>query len=122
MSSLEASNLRPAWRFRHISNKQKIHTGKGSEKKMLVFYVGSRYVYENKQNYDKMPGKNSDMNAQLKPILQKIAGLKGQFAHFDRKLVIPGRSKVTDNSRAEESPIAIHKSPIRDQRHLKARS
>jgi len=118
---MEASNLRPAWRFRDISNKQKIHTGEGPEKKMLVFYVGSRYVYENKEKYDKMSGKKSDINAQLKPILQKIAQLESQSAHFDRKLVIASHSKVADNCKGEQSPIAAHKSPFGDQGHLKAR-
>jgi hypothetical protein len=58
---MEGSNLRPARQFRHISNKQKVHTGKGPEKKMLIYDVQSRYVYENKENYDKMPDGISDI-------------------------------------------------------------
>ena len=76
---MKVSNLRPAWRFRHISNKQKVHTGKNPEIKMLVYDVRSRYVYENKENHDIITEKISDRNAQLKLILQKIAQSEGQF-------------------------------------------
>jgi hypothetical protein len=58
---MQVSNPRPAWRFRHISNKQKVHTGKSPEIKMLVYDVRSCYVYENKENYDKMPDEISDI-------------------------------------------------------------
>jgi hypothetical protein len=42
---------------------QRLAEGSGeiSAKKMLKKYVRSRYVYENKQISDKMPGKNSDI-------------------------------------------------------------
>jgi hypothetical protein len=82
MPSMEVSNLCPAWRFRPISNKQKVHAGKGPEKRMLIYDVGSRYVYENKENCDKMPDEMPDIFGKLKPILQKIADLKGQFGHL----------------------------------------
>ncbi len=44
---------------------------------MLIYYEQSRYVYENKENYDKMPDEMSDIYGKMKPILQKIASLEG---------------------------------------------
>ena len=49
---------------------------------MLINCDQSRYVYENKENYDKMPGEMSDIYGKVKPILQKITNLEGQIAHW----------------------------------------
>jgi len=51
---------------------------------MLNYDVGSRYVYENKQNYDKMPGEMSDIFGKATRFLQKIADFEGQYAVFLR--------------------------------------
>ena len=51
---------------------------------MLIYDVGSRYVYENKQNYDKMPGNMSDIFGKATRFLQKIADFEGQYAVFLR--------------------------------------
>jgi hypothetical protein len=74
---MEVSNLRPAWRFGHISDKQKVHTGEGSKKKMLLFYERSPIVYENKENNDEMADEKSDIYGKVGPIFQKIASLDG---------------------------------------------
>jgi hypothetical protein len=83
MPRIEGSNLRPAWRFGRILNKLKTQTGFGPQIKMLICDERSRNVYENKENYDKMPDEMSDIYGKVKPILQKIADLKGQFGHCD---------------------------------------
>ena len=79
MPSQQGSNLRPLWRLRHALNKQKVTYGDWLKKKMLVYDVRSRNVYENKQNHDKLSHKKSDIYVELTRILQKIVGLKGQF-------------------------------------------
>jgi hypothetical protein len=47
---------------------------------MLIYDDRSRNVYENKQNHDKLIHKESDIYVEMTWILQKIAGLEGQFA------------------------------------------
>ena len=47
---------------------------------MLIYDERSRYVYENKQNYDKMPGEISDIYGKAARFLPKIADFEGQFA------------------------------------------
>ncbi len=79
MSRMEASNLRPVWRFGHHLNKQKITNEAGPRKKMLIYYDQSRYVYENKENYDRMSGKMSGIYGKVTLILQNIADVQGQF-------------------------------------------
>ena len=76
----EASGLYPSWRFRHTLNQQKEGTyGDGLNKKMLINDVGSRNVYENKQNKDNMPDEMSGICAFSKPILQEITPYDRQF-------------------------------------------
>jgi hypothetical protein len=53
--------------------------GTGVQKKMLVNDVGSRNVYENKRNIDKLTAKNSDIYGNSAPILQRNT-------EFDRQL------------------------------------
>jgi len=84
MPSLEGSNLRPLWRFRHALNKQKVNTwGWVYKKKMLFSNVGSRNVYENKQNHDELSLEKSDIYIEVTRILQKMTDLGGQFAAND---------------------------------------
>jgi hypothetical protein len=80
MPSQQAFNLRPSWPFRHALNKQEVRYGDWSTKKMLIYDDRSRNVYENKQNHDKLIHKESDIYVEMTWILQKIAGLEGQFA------------------------------------------
>jgi len=44
---------------------------------MLIFSVGSRNVYENKQNMGKMSGNKSDILGKLMALLQKISYWEG---------------------------------------------
>jgi hypothetical protein len=78
MPSREGSNLRPLWRIRRILNKHKVTHGDPFTKKMLLSDVGSRNVYENKQDMDKMPDEKSDIYVEVTRILQKIADSDGQ--------------------------------------------
>ena len=80
MPSREGSNLRPLWRFRHALNKQKVTYGGKVRPKDVKNEDRTDYVYENKQNHDKMSCEKSDIYVEVKRILQKIAGLKGRFA------------------------------------------
>jgi hypothetical protein len=50
-----------------------------TEKKMLIYDVGSRNVYENNRNTGIMPGEKSDIYVDTIYILQKSADLDGQF-------------------------------------------
>ena len=47
---------------------------------MLINDVGSRNVYENKQNRDEMSGEMSDIYVKVTGILQRNADLEEQFA------------------------------------------
>ena len=47
---------------------------------MLIYYEGSRYVYENKQNMDKMTAEMSDIYGNLTRILQNFPAFEAQFA------------------------------------------
>jgi hypothetical protein len=58
LQRVEDSYLRRMWRV--INAFGKIREGI-LQKKMLIKYVRSRYVYENKQISDRMPGNNSDI-------------------------------------------------------------
>ncbi len=51
---------------------------------MLIYDERSRYVCENKQKYDKMPGEISDIYGKATRFLQKIADFEGQFAVIPR--------------------------------------
>jgi hypothetical protein len=76
----EASGLHPSWRLRHTLNQENEGTYRdGPNKKMLINDVGSRNVYENKQNKDNMPDKMSGICAWLKAILQEITAYDRQF-------------------------------------------
>jgi hypothetical protein len=79
MPSQQGSNLRPSWPFRHPKIKQEVTYGDWLKKKMLVYDVRSRNVYENKQNHDILSHEKSDIYVKLTRILQKIADLEGQF-------------------------------------------
>jgi hypothetical protein len=83
MPSLEGSNLRPLWRFRHPLNKQKVKRGGWPTKKMLLNYDRRRNVYENKENHGKLYLEKSDIYVEVTRILQRIADLEGQFAAND---------------------------------------
>ena len=52
-------------------------------KEMLINDVGSRNVYENKRNMDKMTAKESGIFGNLKCILQKNSRFDGQFSLID---------------------------------------
>ena len=80
MPSRQVSNLRPLWRFRHPLNKQKVTNGEPPPQKDVKNEGRSGKVYENKGSHDKLTERMSDICLQLKPILQKIAGLDGQFS------------------------------------------
>ena len=79
MPSREGSNLRPLWRFCHTLNKQKVTYGTPPLLKDIKNEGRTGKVYENKGMGDKMPEQMSDICAELKPILQKIAGLESLF-------------------------------------------
>jgi hypothetical protein len=68
----EASGLHPSWRFRHTLNQQIVAFGNGPDKKMLINHERSLNVYENKQNKDNMPERNSGISACLTPICRKL--------------------------------------------------
>ena len=63
----------------YILHKQRLTSGTGPRKKMLVYDVGSGNVYENKGSIDKMPDEKSDILGNVKPILQKISHLYRLF-------------------------------------------
>jgi len=48
-------------------------------KKMLKRYDRSQYVFENKQNIDKMPDKDSDIYVEVTRVLQKNAPRDGNM-------------------------------------------
>jgi hypothetical protein len=79
MPSREGSNLRPLWRFRPAVNQQKVTHGDGRFNKILIYYIQSWNVYENKQNQDTMSEPKSAVRARLKPFQQNISGFEGQF-------------------------------------------
>ena len=58
----------PSWSFH--SNKMSL-PGTGQGKKMLIHAVGSRNVYENKGNIDKITAEESDIYGNMTWILQK---------------------------------------------------
>ena len=62
---------------------------------MLIYDVGTCYVYENKQNYDKMSGEMSDIFGKVTRFLQIIAAFGGQFAlirvHFRENYIVSSR-------------------------------
>ena len=76
----EASGLHPSWRFRYTLNQQKVAFGDGPDKKMLINHERSRNVYENKQNKDNMPAKNSDISVFLTPICRKLRLLNSNLS------------------------------------------
>jgi hypothetical protein len=79
---VEDFNFCPLRRIRHLLNQQKVRIWRWRGRKNKNCYDRSQYVYENKQNDDKMTMKFADFWAQCKPflqILQKIAGFEGQF-------------------------------------------
>jgi hypothetical protein len=79
MPSVEGSNLRPSWRLRTSYPNRDSQTGPTYPIKMLIFSVGSRNVYENKQNMGKMSGKKLDILGKLLALLQKVSYSEGQF-------------------------------------------
>jgi hypothetical protein len=82
VSNVEDFNICPLRRIRHPLNQQKVRIWPWSGRRNKNCYDRSQYVYENKQNDDKMTGKFAYFGAQSKPflqILQKIAGFEGQF-------------------------------------------
>jgi hypothetical protein len=84
MPSLEGSNLRPLWRFRHASNQQIVTSGTPPPQKDVKNEGRSGKVYENKGSQDKMPDAISDMGARLRPVLQKIVDLEDSFCQIWR--------------------------------------
>jgi hypothetical protein len=59
---------------------QKVRVGRGSRIKIKNNDERSRYVYENKQNADKMTGEKLDICVEVTRILQKILGWEGLCA------------------------------------------
>ena len=80
MPSREGSNLRPLWRFRHALNQQKVTCGRKVRPRDVKNEGRTDYVYENKQEHDKMSCEKSDIYVEVKRILQKTAGSTSQFA------------------------------------------
>jgi len=81
----EASGLHPTWQFCHTLNQQKVTFGDGPSKKMLINYVRSWNVYENKQNRDNMPEANTDIFVRMTPICRKSGLSDGNLALKGRK-------------------------------------
>jgi hypothetical protein len=86
-------------------------------KKMLIYAVRSRNVYENKGNVDKMTSKRSDIYGNMTQILQKNSGYDGQFSLNDR--VSPGdddailkKPRAALGGRRHERQCLSHPSPI----------
>ena len=80
MPSAQESDLCPSWRFCHPSNKQNVAFRRWPAKKMLIYDERSHYVYENKQDYDKVPDEMSDIYGNLTRILQNFPAFEAQFA------------------------------------------
>jgi len=78
MPCLESPELRPSWRLLYPSQ-QKVTSWTCLGKKMLIYSVRSRNVYENKGNKDKMPDEKSDSLGRVRPFLQEITHLEGKF-------------------------------------------
>ncbi len=69
-------DLRRLWRLTHTF----AGVGQGLyRKKMLKRYDRSQYVFENKQNIDKMPDKDSDIYVEVTRVLQKNAPRDGNM-------------------------------------------
>jgi hypothetical protein len=79
MPSTEGSNPRPSGQLRTPCTTKNHLQDRPGKKKMLIYCVRSRNVYENKENIDKMPDQKSDILGKVKPVLQKISHLEGQF-------------------------------------------
>ena len=79
MEKMADSKLRPVCNLRR-RRQIELRQGGVIEKKMLVYDVGSRNVYENKRNRGIMPGKKSDIYVDTTCILQKFADFVGQFS------------------------------------------
>jgi hypothetical protein len=58
---MEVPNPRPTRRLNAPSIIKSTNKAPALEKEMSIYDVGSRYVYENKQNYDKLPDDMSDI-------------------------------------------------------------
>ena len=73
MVSRKESDLCLSWRLTNTPYNKKSPIGRSSTKKMLIYVERSRYVYENKQNSDRMPEEKPDIYVDMTWILQKIA-------------------------------------------------
>ncbi len=78
MPYMDESELRRWRRLIDTPNNPKSQTGRSQGKKMLIYDEQSRYVYENKQNYDIKSDEMSDIYGKVTRILQKIPGFEGQ--------------------------------------------
>jgi hypothetical protein len=58
---------------------QKVRNGRRGRNEIKNIYDRSRYVYENKENKDKMPGEKLDIYFEVTRILPKSADFRGQF-------------------------------------------
>ncbi len=77
MPGMDESDLRPSWRLIDTPNNKKSQTRRSPGKKILIYDDRSRYIYENKQNCDIMPGEMSDIYGKVTRILQQIADFQG---------------------------------------------
>src|SRR5208283_2061522 len=51
-----------------------------AQKKMLIYCERSQYMYENKENYDRMSEEKSDIYVEVTRILQNFPAFEAQFA------------------------------------------
>src|SRR5208282_684140 len=93
MPSQEGSNLRPLWRIRHALNRQEVKFGGWPTKKMLINAVRSRYVYENKENNDRMSDELSDIYVDMTCVRQ-------EFAHSEPRMTL-SRRVLSGNSQRQ---------------------
>ena len=82
MPGREACGRRPSWRRHHALNRQKARIVGLVHHKIKKYYDQSQYVYENKQNRDKMPGERLDIYIKVTRFSQKNMPLSGPLGPF----------------------------------------
>jgi hypothetical protein len=88
MSSVQAFNLRPSWRLTTPKKQQKVARGESSLQKNVKNEGRSDYVYENKQNMDKMPRQNEG----------HLRKSEADFAAISSKLPLCGNKLPVDRA------------------------
>jgi hypothetical protein len=117
MPGREACGRRPSRRRHHALNRQKARIAGLVHHKIKKYCDQSRYVYENKQNSDKMPGERLDIYIKVTRFLQKIAG-------FDRHLhgmVLSPRVGCRNSRQTWERPLAVNGLTV-DMPYVRSRS